>query len=578
MKKYIDIALNEISKGNFDKAIEISNRIIEEEPANPEGFELRGDCYYHMKKFEQAEINYNNAAELAKLKNKNYASQLYNKKGIAHLKLNNFREASEDFRKAVKQNLENYKAYNNRSKALRLAGEYEDAILEATRAVNIKSDFAEAYNNRGSAYFSLSRTEECIEDFTKALKLKPGYAIAYFNRGAAYFYLKKDYLGAKLDWEKAVSLNPTYDSEVREKIEAINLAYEKLARKDRKIYPPVEKKEVLSAPPEYKTTADSERDISIRDGEYLSEGLEGLKPGEETSILEFDKRLIEDERHFTEARDEKPQENVVDEFLREYGKEKSFADSFVEIENKEVKKEKISVPEKDKYPDLDEFIKDKKEDAGKKLPEIKIPDELVKLHSEINAPPIPSPPATETEEIKQESVPEKTVHTKQRLIDRYQKELPEEKEKKSAGYKWIFVLIGILAFAIIVMALITSGIFDGKKVEETVPQAPDTPKTLFMISEKTEGDSVKITLEKTFEEKLISKGLVLVENDSGFTFQTGSFKDSALAVKKAEQLEEKGYEPYIVSFEKDSTQILYRVRFGMFETLDDADTVVSQFK
>lgn len=577
MKKYIDIALSEISKGNFDKAIEISNRIIEEEPANPEGFELRGDCYYHMKKFEQAEINYNNAAELAKLKNKNYASQLYNKKGITHLKLNNYREASEDFRKAVKQDPESFKAFNNRSKALRLAGEYEDAILEATRAINLKPDFAEAYNNRGSAYFSLSRTEECIEDFTRALKLKPGYAIAYFNRGAAYFYLKKDYLGAKLDWEKAVSLNPSYDSEVREKIEAINLAYEKLAEKEGKTLPAEEKKKEIVTPPEFKTTDESERDISISDGEYLSEGLDSLRPQEETSILEFDKRLIEDERHFTEAREEKTQENVVDEFLKEYGTAKSLSDSFEEIGKKEVIEEKILEPEKEKYPNLDEFIKDKHKDAGGELPEIKIPDELVKLHSEINAPTVPPPPVPELTDVEKEPVHEKPVHTKERLIDRYAKELPKEKEKKSGGYKWVFILIGILAFAVIVMALITSGVFDKKKVEEPVIPASDTPKVLFMISEKSEGDSVKLTLEKAFEEKLISKGLVLVENDSGFTFQTGSFKDSALAVKKAEQLEEKGYESYIVRFEKDSNQVLYRVRFGMFESLDDADTVVSQF-
>jgi Flp pilus assembly protein TadD/cell division septation protein DedD len=578
MKKYIDIALNEISKGNFDKAIEISNRIIEEEPANPEGFELRGDCYYHLKKFEQAEINYNNAAELAKLKNKNYASQLYNKKGIAHLKLNNFREASEDFRKAVKQDPENYKAYNNRSKALRLAGEYEDAILEATRAINLKSDFAEAYNNRGSAYFSLSLTEECINDFTRALKLKPGYAIAYFNRGAAYFYLKKDYLGAKLDWEKAISLNPSYEPEVKEKIEAINLAYEKLAVKEGTSTLAEEKKQEITAPPEIKKPADSDRNISIREGDYLSASIEDLKPREKTSILEFDKSLIEDEKHFTEAREETHAESSVDEFLKEYGSGKGFADSFVEVEKKEIKEEKIPEPEKETYPDLDEFIKDKKEDAREELPPIKIPDELVKLHSEINAPPLPPPPVSGVNEVYQESVPEKPVRKKEKLIERYAKEVPSKKEKKSGGLKWVYIIMGILALAIIIMALITSGIFDKKDAEQTTPPAPDTPKTLFMISEKSGGDSAVSTLEKSFEEKLIAKNLVLVETDSGYTFQIGSFKDSALAVKKAEQLEEKGYESYIVRFEKDSTQILYRVRFGMFETPGEADSVASEFK
>lgn len=577
MKKYIDIALNEISKGNFEKAIEISNKIIAEEPANHEGYELRGDCFYHMKKFDQAQFNYNEAAELAKQRDKNYTSQLYNKKGISNLKQNSYRVASDDFRKAVKYNPDNYKAYNNRSKALRLAGEPEDAVLDATRAINLKHDFAEAFNNRGSAYFNLSKTDECIDDFTKALKLKPGYAVAYFNRGAAYFYLKKDYLGAKLDWEKAISINPSYDSEVRDKIDAINLAYEKLAKKEDKESFAEAKAEEKSIPPEYKSKVDPERDITIRDGEFLSEGMEDLKPTEKSSILEYDKKYIEDEKHFSEEQEEPQTVNYIDEFLKEYETRGSFSDSFVEVDKTEVKEEKITEPAEEKFPDLNEFIKEKNEDTGEELPEIKVPDELIKLHSEINTP-SPQPEINKITDApiqeKPRSVEEKPKPVREKLIDRYGKDLP--KEKKSRGYFWIYIIIAILLIAVIIMAVITSGVFDKKEIKETT--AADTPKAVVLISEKSVSDTAGIILEKAFEEKLLSKQLILIETDSGFSFQAGSFKDTSLAVKKAELLEEKGYEPFIVRYEKDSTQILYRVRFGLFETISDADTAASEFK
>ena len=602
MKKYIDIALNEIAKGNFDKAIEISNNIIAEEPANPEGFELRGDCYYHQKKFEQAQINYNEAAELAKLKDRHYASVLYNKKGISNLKRNNNKAAAEDFKKAVKFNPENFKAYNNRSKALRLSGEFEDAILDATRAAILKPDLAEAYNNRGSAYFNLSKTDECIDDFTKALKLKPGYAVAYFNRGAAYFYLKKDYLGAKLDWEKAISLNPSYEPEVRERIKAINEAYEKLALKN-KPEPVFEKKPepekffprpeviipepekiiprpeiIIPEPPVTKSTdSDYEKNISISDGDLLSEGIESLRPKEQSSILEF-------ETDFTKSKkipDEPPfgQEplSTIDDFLKEYEKTGSFSDSFVEIGKEEIKEEKVLPEGEKKFPDLDEFIKEKEEKAAAEIPDVKMPEELKKLHDEIVS--FPPPPAVKTEirePLQKETVTVQTVPVTTQKIPPPAYITPVPKGKKSMGYLWLYIVIVILIIVVIIMALISTGVFNKKDIQDIA--VPDTPKVSVYISEISGGDTAVKVLEKPFEEMLVAKGLILVESDTNYSFQAGSFKDSLLAVKRVEELKALELEPYIYRFEKDSAQILYRVRFGDFKTIQEADSVASQIK
>ncbi|MBN1633111.1 MAG: tetratricopeptide repeat protein [Ignavibacteria bacterium] len=578
MKKYIDIALNEIAKGNFTKAIEISNKIIAEEPANPEGFELRGDCYYHMKNFEQAQINYNDAAELAKSRDRKYTSQLYNKKGISNLKQKNYKAAAEDFRKSVKYNPENFKAYNNKSKALRLSGELEDAILDATRAVILKPDLAEAYNNRGSAYFNLSKTDECIDDFTKAIKIKPSYAVAYFNRGAAYFYLKKDYLGAKLDWEKAISLKPSYETEVREKIKAINEAYEKLAL-EKKSEPSYEKKPEPEKdkfiPPPVTRTADteSEKNISIKDADYLSEGIESLRPKEESSILEFDRNVIKDEIIPAGPPEEKKPPDYIDEFLKEYETTGSFSDSFIEVEKKEIKEGKITPDSGEKFPDLEEFIKEKEEKTADTLPEVKMSDELKKLHEEIVS--FPPPPAEKTED--KEPIIRETVQETTQKIPASKYISPVQKQKKTTNYLWLYIVIIVLIIAVIIMALISSGVFDEKETQETAAMQ-DTPKISVFISEKQSSDTASAVLEKSFEEMLVLKGLILIENDTGYSLQAGSFKDSLLAVKRVEQLSEQNLKPYIYRFDKDSSQILYRVRLGNFKTLSEADSVASQIK
>jgi hypothetical protein len=434
----------------------------------------------------------------------------------------------------------------------------------------------------------LSKTDECIDDFTKALKLKPGYAVAYFNRGAAYFYLKKDYLGAKLDWEKAISLKPSYEPEVRERIKAINEAYEKLALKTKpepsfekppepeKIIP---KPEIIIPEPPVTKTADLnyEQNISIRDGDFLSEGIESLRPKEQSSILEFDTDFRKKEKPIEEPPVKDEPLGTIDDFLKEYEKTGSFSDSFIEIGKEEIKEEKVLPESGNKFPDLDEFIKGKEEKIADKLPDVKMPEELKKLHDEIVS--FPPPPTVKTEinePVKKETIEAKPVQEVTQKIPPTKYVPPIPKEKKSMGYLWLYIVIVILIIVVIIMALISTGVFNKKEKQEIAIQ--DTPKVSVYISELTGGDTAVKVLEKPFEEMLVSKKLILVESDTNFSFQVGSFKDSMLAMKRVEELEALELEPYISRFEKDSAQILYRVRFGDFKTLGEADSVASQIK
>jgi len=561
MKKYTDNALKEISKGNFGKAIEICDKAIGEEPDVPEYYEIRGDCFYNLGKYEYAAVNYNEASELTKKNKSDYSSLLLNKKGLCYIKLKEYKESTYNFNKAVKMDTSNYKAYNAKAKSLRMEGNNEDAVLIASKAISLKPDYAEAYNNRGSAYYNLSRVNESINDYTMAIKLKPDYAVAYFNRGMTYFYLKKDYIAAKLDWEKAIALNPVYEKDLKERLDAINRAYEKaVAEKLNKSYE-IEKMKFetkISKPPvissygkSYTETKPKEKDknISIKDGEFLKEGIVNTNTANETQILEINKPKTEEPAK---------EKRTLDNIIKEYESVNKLSDAFVE---KEINPGDIS------------------SDKEEKIPDFAMPEELVKLHSEI----VSSEEINKTEDTSPKK--EQEVKTPPAIVQEdVHEKLPTgynytEPEKKGVGpYFWLYVISIVLLLSVVVIGLIMSGIFD-EKVPVIIEEKKDTVvKSVVFIDEKTNKDTVNFEFEKSFEENLISKKLLLVETDSNFCFQYGSFKDSNRALQNIEALEEEGLDAYISIIGLEGKDKLYRVRFGNYFKLIEADSVAREFK
>ena len=229
MEKLIDIILNDVQNGDFDNAINSCNLLISQYPLNTVAYELRGDCYFKMKKLEHASLNYSESIELSKPKNKQENDQLssvYNKRGLCYLSIGNFNEALLDFKNATKYNPDNAEAFNNRAKAYRKKENYSEAIKDCTKAISINPNFAEAYNNRGNVYYLMSKPQEAINDYTISIKLKPDYAGAYYNRGSAFYFLANKNEYALSDWEKAAELNSVYSEELIPKIAELKAVIE----------------------------------------------------------------------------------------------------------------------------------------------------------------------------------------------------------------------------------------------------------------------------------------------------------------------------------------------------------------
>ena len=135
--------------------------------------------------------------------------RVYNMRGVAYADLGNFKQAIEDYGRAIEIEPGYPEAYYNRGKDYTELGNFKKAVEDYTKAIAIKPDYAMAYNGRGNAYFDLGNQREAIADYARAIEIKPDYLDAYFNRGNTYVHLG-NYQEAIRDYSRAIEIKPDY--------------------------------------------------------------------------------------------------------------------------------------------------------------------------------------------------------------------------------------------------------------------------------------------------------------------------------------------------------------------------------
>ena len=97
---------------------------------------------------------------------------------------------------------------NDRGVAYSRRLNYKEAIDDFNRAIQLYPEYPAVYNNRGNVLLGLGAVREAIKDFDRALLLAPGYAAAYSNRAGAYMKLGQ-VEQAIAGYTKAIQLTPT---------------------------------------------------------------------------------------------------------------------------------------------------------------------------------------------------------------------------------------------------------------------------------------------------------------------------------------------------------------------------------
>ncbi|MBN70697.1 MAG: hypothetical protein CME32_15620 [Gimesia sp.] len=246
--------------GNIDAALSDFARIIELAPRNPEHYFERGNCFLNLHKYPEAIADYTHALKQRdKTWEYYYRWDCHQKRGIAHTKLGELKQAREDFDLALKHclfheairldphDLDNYilrgtlyycaEQYQNALRDFLYFQEHkplspeQQAILgvcylkqgEVQQAKNFFRQALERnaysadidqtpgdpgnYLDRGIIQYQLQEYQSAIDDFNHALKLGEKSEELLAARGSAYLKLGK-YDLAKQDYETALSRAP----------------------------------------------------------------------------------------------------------------------------------------------------------------------------------------------------------------------------------------------------------------------------------------------------------------------------------------------------------------------------------
>jgi len=116
-----------------------------------------------------------------------------------------YREALQEFGKAIELDPNNYQAYFWRGRVYMKVKRYRESTVEFQMAIKLKPDYAEAYDNLGWLHMQLDEYDESIKYLSKSLELKPNDGWAYYTRGRCYFQ-KGDLKKALKDTKTSCSL------------------------------------------------------------------------------------------------------------------------------------------------------------------------------------------------------------------------------------------------------------------------------------------------------------------------------------------------------------------------------------
>lgn len=97
-----------------------------------------------------------------------------------------YKEALQDYTKAIKINHDDADAFYNRGYILIKLGKYNRAVKDLDRAITLQPEFAAAYHVRGIAFFDKKQYHQAVEDFTQAISLEPDNIKFYYSRMSAY--------------------------------------------------------------------------------------------------------------------------------------------------------------------------------------------------------------------------------------------------------------------------------------------------------------------------------------------------------------------------------------------------------
>jgi serine/threonine protein kinase/WD40 repeat protein/Flp pilus assembly protein TadD len=105
-----------------------------------------------------------------------FDAEAHFRRGLAHARRDQWREALDDFRRALALKPDHAEAHHRRGLLRARHGIYQEAIADWSRTITLEPDHADAYIGRAHSYHSLGQWDQAARDYAKAAELRPDWS------------------------------------------------------------------------------------------------------------------------------------------------------------------------------------------------------------------------------------------------------------------------------------------------------------------------------------------------------------------------------------------------------------------
>ena len=246
LSEYMSIGKRFLAAGQYDKALEVSLKILEIKPDSPAGLMLRGDVFLEQDDREQAIDAYGRAHESSKLyleplkrlanaykgydedqylsymKRLDRLSPLNSERktdiGMVHMKREEMEDAEKYFDEAIetvtREAMSMVGAVAEQITAAvgqsspQMAEKYLTKVIDA-KGRSLSKDDITLFNKLGIAMRGQGKWREAVENYNRALTISPEDEGLHYNMGMAYYDGGEKRLAAKC-MQKALKQNPDF--------------------------------------------------------------------------------------------------------------------------------------------------------------------------------------------------------------------------------------------------------------------------------------------------------------------------------------------------------------------------------
>ena len=201
-EKLMTTAREKTTAHDLKGALEVLNKVIQENPTRDEGYNARALNYIYQEDFESALKDINKAISLKE------SSEYYGNRAYIYKHLEKYSEAMPDYEKAIQLDPENIIVGDRAFVRFKInaADPGIEADLKKYLSVYYQDDFNWFF--LGTIYYNATRDAEALNALNKAININKTSAM-YYNKRANVLFGLKYFDKATDDCNKSIELDPT---------------------------------------------------------------------------------------------------------------------------------------------------------------------------------------------------------------------------------------------------------------------------------------------------------------------------------------------------------------------------------